>query len=181
MPVSRIGQAAREHPGEPERERARDDGDDELDPRAERAARGARGTRAGRSGRRRACSGSGIAAPRRKPPSVARFQISEEAQLGAEQERERPLPRAGDDAERLVGEEERRDRALAAGQRGSRGRATLRRGACRTLRRSVVSTISSPAAPAAKSPTALNWALPAKTKRRERLRLDAATARRRGP
>ena len=73
-------------------------------------------------------SGSGIAAPSRKPPSVARFHVDEQAQLGAEEERERPLPGRSDDAERFVGEEERRRPGAGVGSAGSPGRATTRRG-----------------------------------------------------
>ena len=61
--------------------------------------------------------GSGIAEPSRKPPNVARFQHHEEAQLRAEEERERTLARPCDHPEGLVGEEERRNGALPPGQR----------------------------------------------------------------
>ena len=126
-PGDQDGQAAREAAGEHERERAGADGDGELDPGAdERDEEGQEGEREdqvdaelGRVGDRRA---EQEAAERGEVPH------HEEAELDAEQKRERPLLRRRGDAEGLVGEEERRDRALAPRQVEQRGRARARRG-----------------------------------------------------
>ena len=114
MPVSEHGEAARQRLVEREGQEPREHGDPELDPGAEhRHEQGQEREREdqvdaelGRVGNRRT---EQEAAERGEVPG------DEEAELDAEQKRERPLAGARGDAEGLVGEEEGGDRPLPAG------------------------------------------------------------------